>query len=236
MNLSDDHPLSSVSSTAIIVAAGTGTRMGKNVNKLFLEIHDKPVIAHTWQAFENAQHIKKIVLVVREETKSDFLEIAKEFQFQKPYDLVIGGKERQDSVWNGIQSIEDNQGLVAIHDGARPCISDEVITDCLIAAHKSGASVCASLPVDTIKYSEDGTFISEHLDRSKLRLVQTPQCFRLEVIRKALQSAIDQGEVFTDDTAACQAIGQNVELVIHQTPNIKITTPNDLPLASLFLS
>ena len=222
--------------SAVIVAAGKGTRMGINVNKLFLELKSRPVIAHSWKAFDRNPNIDQIVLVVREDNKKEFQKVAEEYEFQKPYRFAFGGNERQDSVWNGIQKINHSEGLVAIHDGARPCVTQKVINDNLKSADKFGAAVSATLLTDTIKQTNDGQFISEHLDRSKLRCVQTPQCFKVPVIKDALISAIESKRVFTDDTAACQAIGQRVELVISEDPNIKITTPNDIPLAELFVS
>lgn len=227
---------SGLKSSAIIVAAGRGTRMGENRNKLFLPIHGIPVIAHTWNAFDKSPDIDDIILVVREETMSDFKDVADEFGFNKPYQFVMGGAERQDSVWNGLEGVSHSDGLVAIHDGARPCVSESIIHNTLNAAASSGAAVAASEPADTIKLTRDGMTIDEHLDRSQLRLVQTPQCFQVSIIRKALVKARESGQTFTDDTAACGGIGQEVQLVISSDPNIKITTPGDLKLAEAFLS
>lgn len=221
--------------SAVIVAAGKGTRMGTNVNKLFLELKSRPVIAHSWRAFDQNENIDEIVLVVRQDNQDEFHRVAEESGFRKPYRFAIGGAERQDSVWNGIQKVSHSDGLVAIHDGARPCVTQGIINANLKSAAKHGAAVAAALLTDTIKSTDDGEFISNHLDRSKLRSVQTPQCFRLEIIRHALVSAMESKMIFTDDTAACEAIGQRVELVISSDPNIKITTPSDIPLAELFI-
>src|SRR6185503_20075374 len=107
--------------TAIIVAAGRGTRMGPNIDKLFLEVAGAPVVAHTWERFDEAEVIDEIVLVIREGLRSAFEELAKSLELEKPYRFVIGGKERQDSVWNGLQHVSPQTTVVAVQDGARPC-------------------------------------------------------------------------------------------------------------------
>lgn len=221
--------------TAIIVAAGRGTRMGPNVDKLFLELAGRPVVLHTWLRFDACPEIDHVVLVTRPELKPEFEKLAGRQPLAKPFTLVSGGKERQDSVWNGLEAASKGTEIVAIQDAARPCTSGELITATIAAARATGAAVAASPVTDTIKESADGQFVSRHLDRARLWAVQTPQTFRFEVIRRAIQSARDKGQVFTDDTAACEAIGQPVRLVNSSTPNLKVTTPADLPLAELYL-
>jgi 2-C-methyl-D-erythritol 4-phosphate cytidylyltransferase len=215
--------------SGIIVGAGKGTRMGPGIDKLFLEVAGKPVIAHTWQQLDSVTIINEIVLVVREGMESSFSDLAKEYQFTKPFRLVAGGPERQDSVWNGLQALSTEADVVAIQDGARPCTSRELITATIVAAYEIGAAVAAQRVTDTIKASEDGIFISSTLDRSRLWAVQTPQSFRVEIIRRALAVAREQGLILTDDTAACELIGQKVKLVASATPNPKVTVPGDLP-------
>jgi len=221
--------------SAIIVAAGKGTRMGPQIDKLFLEVAARPVIAHTWQRFESAECIDEIILVVREGLEQDFHDLATTFQFKKPFKIVVGGKERQDSVWNGLQSLSPTSELVAIQDGARPCTSDELIAATLEAARKTGAAVAAQRVTDTIKESKDGETITQHLDRARLWSVQTPQCFQTEIIRRALSVVRQRGLQVTDDTAACELIGQPVRLVESATPNPKITVPGDLAYLELLL-
>jgi 2-C-methyl-D-erythritol 4-phosphate cytidylyltransferase len=149
---------------------------------------------------------------------------------------VIGGKERQDSVWNGLQALSLETELVAIHDGARPCASPQLIEATLQAARDSGAAVAAQRVTDTIKHSDDGLLISQHLERSKLWAVQTPQCFRVDVIKRALSVVRERGMKVTDDTAACDLIGQPVLLVESNAPNPKVTVREDLPYIELLLS
>ena len=220
--------------SAIIVAAGRGTRMGPNIDKLFLEVAGQPVIAHTWAKFDSAASIDEIVLIVRAGLEDAFKEIASKLHPKKTYRFAEGGPERQDSVWNGLQAIAAASDVVAIHDGARPCVSHELIDQCVRAAKDFGAAVAAQRVTDTIKESEDGVAISRTVDRSKLWSVQTPQAFRVGVIRKAIAAAREQGLNLTDDTAACELIGQPVKLVESRLPNPKVTLPGDLPfIASL---
>jgi len=221
--------------TVVIVAAGKGTRMGPNVDKTFLEIAGKPVLAHTWQRFANAKCIDEIILVVRDGMQPAFQEIAEKFSLNKPFRLVVGGKERQDSVWNGLEAVSPDTEIVAIQDAARPCTSEALIEATIAAARETGAAVAAQAIIDTIKESADGKTIDRTLDRSRLWAVQTPQTFRVEIIKRALAEVRKRGLSVTDDTAACDVIGQPVRLVVTPQPNPKVTRPEDLPYISLLL-
>lgn len=215
--------------SAIIVAAGKGTRMGANVDKLWLEVAGRPVVAHTWKQFNDAACVDEIILVVRDGMQSHFTELSQKFQFKKPFRIVVGGAERQDSVWNGIVAVSSKTEIVAIQDAARPCTSADLIAATIAAARETGAAVAAQPVTDTIKETADGKIISRTVDRSKLWSVQTPQTFRVEVIRRAISTARGKNLVLTDDTAACELIGQPVQLVKATTPNPKVTVPADLP-------
>ncbi len=228
----DSYEMNSV----IIVAAGKGTRMGANVDKLFLEVAGRPVVAHTWQRFNDAPCIDEIILVVRDGMQNAFAELALQFKLTKPNRFVIGGDERQDSVWSGLVSLSPSTKLVAIQDGARPCTTLELIAATLDAARETGAAVAAQLVTDTIKETSDGNTISINVDRSRLRAVQTPQTFRVDVIRRALAEVRTRNLHITDDTAACELIGQPVRLVMSAAPNPKVTTPADLPYIGLLLA
>ena len=221
--------------SAIIVAAGKGTRMGAGVDKLFLEVAGRPVVAHTWQRFDDAKCIREIILVVRPDRRKLFDELAAKFRFQKPFRIVDGGEERQDSVWNGLEAMSATAEIVAIHDAARPCVSEELIAATIKRAEETGAAVAAQPVTDTIKESADGRLVERTLDRSKLWAVQTPQTFRVDVIRRALTEVRRRRLIFTDDTAACELIGQPVRLVSRVTPNPKVTVPGDLPLVETLL-
>ena len=222
--------------SVIIVAAGKGTRMGADVDKLFLEVAGRPVVAHTWQRFNDAPCIDEIILVVRDGMQSAFAELAQQFKLTKPHRFVIGGAERQDSVWNGLAALSPEAKLVAIQDGARPCTTLKLIAATLDAARETGAAVAAQLVTDTIKQTSDGNTISNNVDRSRLRAVQTPQTFRVDVIRRALAEVRARNLHITDDTAACELIGQPVRLVTSAAPNPKVTTPADLPYVEWLLS
>jgi 2-C-methyl-D-erythritol 4-phosphate cytidylyltransferase len=220
--------------SAILVAAGRGTRMGPNVDKLFLEVSGRPVVAHTWQKFNDARCIDEIILVVRAGMQPHFVELARQYSLTKPHRLVTGGAERQDSVSNGLAALSPECEIVAIQDAARPCTSEELIAATIAAARETGAAVAAQPVTDTLKETLDGQTISRTVDRSKLWSVQTPQTFQVSVIRRAIQAARDQGLTLTDDTAACELIGQSVRLIPCRAPNPKVTVPGDLPfIASL---
>jgi 2-C-methyl-D-erythritol 4-phosphate cytidylyltransferase len=221
--------------SAILVAAGKGTRMGAGVDKLWLEAAGRPVIAHTWQKFNDAPCIAEIVIVVREGMQKTFADLAVKFNFKKPFRVVVGGVERQDSVGNGLEALSQNTEIVAIQDAARPCTDETLIAATIAAAARTGAAVAAQPVTDTIKETSDGKMIARTLDRAKLWSVQTPQTFRVEIIRRAIAAARRKNLIFTDDTAACELIGQPVELVPSERPNPKVTVPGDLPFIETLL-
>ena len=224
--------------SAIIVAAGQGTRMGVpqgGMDKLWLEVAGHPVVAHTWKQFNDAPCVAEIILVVRDGMQPHFTELAAQFKFQKPFRLVIGGAERQDSVWNGLEAVSAKTEIVAIQDAARPCTTAQLIADTIQAARETGAAVAAPPVTDTIKETVVGKTISRPVDRAKLWSVQTPQTFRGAVIRNAIATARAKNLILTDDTAACELIGQPVRLVKCATPNPKVTVPADLPFVESLL-
>jgi 2-C-methyl-D-erythritol 4-phosphate cytidylyltransferase len=221
--------------SAIIVAAGQGTRMGLGVNKLFLEVAGRPVVAHTWQRFNDAECVGEVILVVRDGMKAKFAAFAAKYGLRKPHRFVVGGAQRQDSVWNGLEALLPETEIVVIQDAARPCTSEALIVTTIAAARETGAAVAAQAMTDTIKESADGKLIARTVDRSRLWAVQTPQTFRVEVIRRALVEVRRQKMIVTDDTAACELIGQPVRLVASTTPNPKVTVPGDLPFIETLL-
>src|ERR1051326_1416164 len=221
--------------SAIIVAAGKGTRMGSNVDKLFLELNSVPVVVHTWRRFEVTKCIDEIVLVVREGMLNAFAELARKHGFKKNFQLIAGGKERQDSVWNGLAALSPESGIVAVQDAARPCTSERLIAATVDAARETGAAVAAQPVTDTIKESADGKLIQRTVDRSRLWAVQTPQTFRGGIIQRALSEVRRRGLIITDDPAACELIGQPVRLIHFDEPNPKVTRPQDLPYIELLL-
>lgn len=221
--------------SAIIVAAGKGTRMGPNVDKVFLEVAGCPVVAHTWRRYEQTACIKEICLVVRDGMQGAFEELAARHGFRKKFRLTTGGVHRQDSVWNGLEALSAGAEIVAIQDAARPCTGEALITATVQAARETGAAVAAQPVTDTIKESHDGKLIERTLDRERLWAVQTPQTFRVDIIRRALAKVRQEKLFITDDTAACELIGQPVRLVVSTQPNPKVTRPEDLPWVELVL-
>ena len=221
--------------SAILVAAGKGARMGPGVEKLFLEVVGRPVVAHTWQRFNDAKCVDQVILVVRDGMQSELAALAAKYGLRKPHRFVIGGAERQDSVWNGLEALLPGTEIVAIQDAARPCTSEALIAATIEAARETGAAVAAQALTDTIKESADGMLIDRTVDRSRLWAVQTPQTFRVEVIRGALAEVRRQKMIVTDDTAACELIRQPVRLVASAAPNPKVTVPGDLPFIETLL-
>lgn len=209
--------------------------MGADIDKLFLEVCGRPIIAHTWAAFDSSPEINHIVLVVRPDLRPEFDKIAATDHFKKPFTYSEGGAERQNSVWNGLMRVPPQTEIVAIQDGARPCTTHKIISDCIAAAREVGASVAAQRVTDTLKEIGQNSLIERHLDRSKVWSVQTPQVFRKEILTRALAEVAKQKLSITDDTAACELIGQPVKLVESITPNPKATSPADLPYLEVLL-
>jgi len=222
---------------AVVVAAGKGTRMNMGINKQYLEICGKPVLARTLQVFEECRIINEVVLVVNENEilycKQNIIE---EFGFEKVKILVAGGLERQASVYNGLIEIDKRCDIVLIHDGARPFVNEKSITDSIYAAYEFGAS-CAAVPVkDTVKRSDKDDFVVETLDRNALWLIQTPQTFRYGLIMNAHRKALEDGFIGTDDAALVERLGHKPKLVMGGYDNIKITTREDIPVAEAILN
>jgi 2-C-methyl-D-erythritol 4-phosphate cytidylyltransferase len=195
----------------------------------------RPVIAHTWERFDRFSEIAHIVVVIRDGMQKAFQEIAAQIKTTKPFTFAIGGKERQNSVWNGLEALPRETTIVAIQDGARPCTSEQIIRDTLAAAAETGAAVAAQKVTDTIKEAGPNNIIARNVDRAHLWSVQTPQAFRIDVIRRALSEVFARNLAITDDTAACELINQPVRLVESASPNPKVTTQADLAFVGLCL-
>ena len=219
--------------SAVIVAAGSSTRMG--ADKLFLEVAGLPVVGHTWRRFDAHPDIGEVVLVIRENSRADFKALAKQIKPTKPHCLVVGGEERQHSVSNGLNAVHADSQFVAIQDGARPCTAETAITATIDAAREGGAAVTASKVFDTLKESDGAGRIARNVDRTHLWAVQTPQVFSLEIIQKAIAAVIEVGASVTDDTAMCELIGHPVALVDDGALNPKVTTSSDLLLVEMLL-
>ena len=212
---------------AVIVAAGSSRRMGGE-NKLLMPLCGRPVLAHTLEAFERSRAVRDIVLVCREQDMETYRALAESSRITKLRTMVQGGATRTDSV------LAEDAALVAVHDGARPLVSDKVITDAVRAAAESGAAAPVVPVKDSIKRIENGK-IAADVPRDTLAAVQTPQVFRRELLLDALQSAAASGRSFTDDCAAVEALGQTVSATEGSYENIKVTTPEDILVAEAFM-
>lgn len=218
----------------IIVAGGKGLRMGGEVPKQFLPIGGKPVLMRTVEAFYQTDAETGIVLVLPQEQQSYWKNLCCQYDFRIPYILADGGCTRFHSVRNGLQAIpdEDSDSLIAVHDGVRPFVSPRVIQECFEAATRWGAVVPVLDMVDSVRQlSEDGSSMA--VDRSCLKLVQTPQTFRADILKNAYRQEFT--ERFTDDASVVEASGVFVALVSGNRENIKITTPFDLKIAEALL-
>lgn len=217
----------------IIVAAGGGTRMRSQVNKHLLPLAGKPVIARTLAAFQRCQQIDAIVLVASNATRPAYRDIIDEYTITKVGHIVLGGATRQDSVYNGLQTVTGD-GIVLIHDGARPLIAQAEIAAVIRDADAYGAAVVAAPAKDTTIRARD-SFIEAQLDRSTLWQVQTPQGFKAAIIRAAHEAARRDGVQATDDAGLVTRLGGTVKITKGSYDNIKITTPEDLVIAEALL-
>ena len=221
---------------AIIVSAGKGQRFMEGKKKQFFLLADKPILAHTLDKFENCPLIDSILLVVGQEDMDYCLkEIIEKNRYRKISQIVPGGKRRQDSVKNGMDALSRDANIVVIHDGVRPFVTRGMIEDSIHSAQRFGAVVLAMPVKETIKIANaDGTVLKT-LDRESLWQIQTPQTFQAHVIKEAYQKATENGFVGTDDASLVERLGMKVHILPGSYTNIKITTPEDLILANLFL-
>lgn len=213
---------------AIIVAAGSGTRMGSEIPKQFLTVLGKPVLVYTLLKFNNNKYIDEIVVVTKEEYIPHCKDMIKTFDIDKVTAIVAGGSTRQQSVLNGINSVSDDSDNVLIHDGARPLVSDETISKCAVALEKHTACAVGVPMKDTIKYSDNGEFIDRTVDRSRLWQIQTPQCFDRQIAAEYHKRAAEEGFAATDDCMLFEHYGEKIALVEGEYENIKITSPQDI--------
>lgn len=216
---------------AVIVAAGSASRMG-GIDKVMAPLGGEPMILRTVRAFEDCETVKEIVIVTREDLMGPIAEICS--GFTKIRSVVQGGSSRQESVKLGLLAFSKEVRLAAVHDGARPLVSGELIDKVIRAAHSYGAAAPAIPVKDTIKVFEGG-FIAATPDRSTLRAVQTPQVMDRDLLLGALEKAEQEGTALTDDCSAVEHIGMRVRLVEGEERNLKVTTPLDLKIAELLL-
>lgn len=214
---------------AIIVAGGSGTRMGAAIPKQYLEVGGQPILMHTLSVFNKTDSSIDLILVIPEHDFSLWNELCHKFGFGVPHRLVKGGKSRFQSVKNGLDAIQDSQGLVAIHDGVRPFVNPNVIAESFEKAEEMGSAIAVVALKDSIRKLTDDerSFFQE---RQYFRLVQTPQTFQISKIKKAFEAV--ELHHFTDDATVYEHQGWQVFLISGNHENIKITTPEDMEYAS----
>jgi 2-C-methyl-D-erythritol 4-phosphate cytidylyltransferase len=220
---------------AIIAAGGQGKRIEGKLPKQFLMLMDKPILAHTVDKFERCELVDEIILVVPE----DYLEycsqaIVDKYNFKKVRKIICGGKERQDSVFLGLKACSNNTSIVVIHDGVRPLISPDKISESIKLCEEKKSVVLAVPVKETVKRVERGNIITT-LDRDKIWLTQTPQTFEYKLILDAHQKAEEDNFVGTDDSALLERLGHEVTILEGDYRNIKITTAEDLMIAEKIL-
>lgn len=226
------HLSFSIMNTAIIVAAGSGKRFGGEVPKQFLEISGKPLLIHTVEKFENCSLIDKIIVVLSTDYIENFSKLLGNYSITKLQEIVSGGETRAQSVFNGLNSIKDAE-IVAVHDGARPLVTCEEISQTIKKAKETGAACLVAKVTDTIK-QVSGDKIKQTIDRENLRRALTPQCFQFEILKKAFENA-DLTESATDECFLVEKLGYEIAFVEGSAKNIKVTTREDLEIAEIFL-
>ena len=221
--------------SAIIVAAGSGSRMASDRPKQFLLLAGIPLIFHTLRPFEQCDSIHETIVVLPPESAAEFLDSAARFGVRKVTRVVPGGATRAESVKHGLTAVRaTSAGIVAVHDGVRPFVSAAEISETVAAADEHGAAILVAPATDTIK-QVDGNRVVRTLDRRKLRRALTPQCFKYELLMRAFAQADLSDLSPTDDSTLVEQIGVQVAIVEGSARNIKITTPEDLVIAESFL-
>lgn len=221
--------------SAVIVASGNSTRMG-GISKQMMMLDNIPVVARTIMAFDECEYISEIIVVAKAEEFYLYQEFQKIYHFKKLTKLVSGGATRQESVKNGFEAISKDSKFVAIHDGARCLITPKDIEKVCVAAYKNGGATAATRAVDSIKISSGkNLFIESSANRNHIWLAQTPQIFRTDIYELALLKAKKDGLEVTDDNSLVENLGAKIKLVECGRNNLKITTPDDIPVALAIL-
>lgn len=221
--------------TAIIAAAGSGSRMASDRPKQFLLLAGTPIIFHTLKPFEECECINEVIVVLPAEESAGFLSMAGKFGLRKLVKVVPGGSTRADSVKRGLMAIRSTTAdIVAVHDGVRPFVRVEEIEHTVTAAKETGAAILVTKAVDTIKEVNDGQVV-QTLNRKLLRHALTPQCFRYDLLRRAYDNIDVNDASLTDESSLVERIGAQVTIVEGSARNMKITTQRDLILAEAYL-
>jgi 2-C-methyl-D-erythritol 4-phosphate cytidylyltransferase len=222
--------------SAVIVAGGKGTRMGQDINKQYIKIENKEILARTLEVFQAVDLIDEIILVVPEgDINFCKKNVVDKYNINKVMRIVTGGAERQNSVYNGLLNCSPDTSIVLIHDGARPFVTKDIIEKSIESAKEFGACAAAVPVKDTIKVANGEGFIIDTPNRSALFAVQTPQTFKYDLILKAHEEGMKKGIYATDDTMLVESLGHRVKIVEGSYFNIKITTPEDLTFAEAII-
>ncbi|QJA09842.1 2-C-methyl-D-erythritol 4-phosphate cytidylyltransferase [Romboutsia sp. CE17] len=221
--------------SVIIVAAGSGKRMNMGINKQFIKLNKKEIIAHTIEAFYKNKNIDEIIVCIKKEEEELFKkEIIDKNKF-KNIKIAYGGKERQDSIYNGLRKLSNECNIVLIHDGARPFVDDRIINESISTAMEKKAVVVGTPVKDTIKIVNDGN-IEGTPSRATLWSAQTPQTFEYNLIIRAYDEAYKNNYYGTDDSMLVENIGQKVTMIMGSYDNIKITSPEDIGIGEQILN
>ncbi len=221
--------------TAIVLAAGRSTRMGGDTNKQFLSLLDKPVLWYALNAFEQCAAVNQVVVVRRPDWSAMARDLVERYSFAKVCAYADGGIERQNSVWNGLAACSPATEIVAVHDGARPLVTPGLITATVASARQHGTGIAATKIVDTIKEISENLTVARTVDRTRLWAVQTPQTVRYRLLCEAYQKVLEDKVIVTDEAAAVERLGHEVHLVSTPFLNLKVTTPDDLPMIRALL-
>lgn len=219
--------------TAVIAAAGSSARMAGE-DKLLHKLADVPVLVRTLRVFESAGRVDEIIVVTREDKLESIAALMAEYGLKKVKKVIPGGKTRAESVLKGVEQADPQAQLIAVHDGARPFVTEKLIQTAIAQAERFNACVPFVPVVDTVK-ERDGQFVKKTLERKSLVAIQTPQVFNKDLLSAALLNAEKKGLAITDDASAVEALGAMVHLTEGSPENIKITTPLDLILAEAIL-
>lgn len=220
----------------VIAAAGKGSRMESSTNKQYMLLNGRPVLSYSLEFFERHPLVKDIVVVCApEDIEYCQQEIVKRFKYYKVTAVVPGGQERQDSVWAGLQQLAPDTELVAVHDGARPLLSAELLSRLLTEAEEWGAAIPGIPSKDTVKLGDRDGFVRQTLDRNAVYAIQTPQVFNYSELQTAYKEAREEGFAGTDDASLFERYIGRVKIVAGDYNNIKITTPEDMLVAAALL-
>ena len=219
--------------TAVILCAGSGTRFKSEINKVYLNIGENPIISYSIKTFSNNQYIDEIIMVTKPEEQEMCEQATKEYCKTENFKIVYGGQTRKDSVYNALKiAIGD---IAIIHDGARPMLTDKMISDCIEEMDNFTGVTIAVKSKDTIKITNDEGIVKNTTNRKNTWLIQTPQCFNKELLIKGHEMPSKEGIEMTDDCMIMEQLGESVKLIEGEYNNIKVTIQEDLKLAEFYI-